>query len=260
MPSREPLRLNGATFNRDKTGLVRVVVPWEVYTLADCDHFTPNEEIGLPITDRSAEEFEVGTWRLLLTYEGLVQEPEPEDENSIEVSFQGNMSQDPIRSHHNFAFLKKKYGWEKIEGGSYGFPELLPASGTGSNPHGGGGTKTKLSDVHGTEAWLVAEGVFTATYTTRNPPGDLMDGVGTAVGTPRHWRLLGIPVPRGRNFLKQMPDLDRRGSAVRVTEKYRMSGPKGINRDIYNTSQINTGSSSGGGGGLQTGGLQTGSL
>jgi len=65
------MRLNGGTFKRDETGLISIVMPWEVSTLDDCILFIPDPApYGLPIVDRSAEEFTVGTWTLKLTYEG----------------------------------------------------------------------------------------------------------------------------------------------------------------------------------------------
>jgi len=253
-----PMRLNGASFSRDKTGLVRLVVPWEVYSIADCDHFVPSENVGLPITDRNAEETEIGSWKLMLTYEGLVQAAQPSEVDSIEVEFKGNMAQDPIKSHPGFDKLKAIYGWEKIAGGQ--FPELLPGSASGGSAHGGGSaSKGRLSEAFGTDSWLTAEGVFRATYTMRNAPQGLFDGVGTIIAVPRYWNLLGVPNPSNRNWFKCLPDVQRKGNAARITEEARLSGPKGWNKNIYGFSQLSR-RSSGGGGGLSTGGLTTGSL
>lgn len=238
MPNNAPLRLNGAKFKRDKTGLVSVTIPWEVYTIKDCDHFVPEEDLNLPITDRSASETEVGTWELLLTYEGLVEQPKAGDGTSIEVEFDGNMAQDPIKSHPTFDKLKEKYGWNE-SGNDKGFPEDMPEVNKGSqSAHSGDAAKKKKSSVYGVDSWLVAEGVFRATYTLRAAPQGLLTNVGKAVATPRFWSLIGLQVPPGRDWLKVMPKISVKGNAVRITEEYRLSGPNGVNKDIYNFRQV----------------------
>jgi hypothetical protein len=95
------MRLNGAKFRRDKTGLITITVPWEVYSPDDCNSFVPTESapLGLLITDRSADESEVGTWLLVLTYEGRVG---PQQPTEIVVELDSSMAQDPIESHPNF--------------------------------------------------------------------------------------------------------------------------------------------------------------
>jgi hypothetical protein len=255
-----PMRLNGANGNVDKTGLVTFVVSYEVYSLLDAITYAPKEQgVNLPIVGRNFTETEIGNWKLDLTYQGLHAEP-PKDDSAIEVELDGSMSQDPLKSNPNWSEINAEYGpWGKQPDGTTGFPEFLEGDGASDNAHGGGeASKNKPNPGYGVESWLVAEAVFRVKMTVRVVPPSIMEGVGLPVSTPPYWHLLGVPVPKGRDFLKLIPKIQVKGNAKSVTMEFKMSGPRGVDKLIYKQAQL--GGHSSGGGGLSTGSLITGSL
>lgn len=259
----EPLRLNGARVNFDRTGAVSVIVPYEVHSVQDTATFTPPDPpFNLPITNRSAEEMEVGTWRLELTYEGTVDNAGVnfEDATNFEVELDGSMQQDSIKSHPYFEWLKKRYGWESLveNGGNFGFPMYVPGSAGSATALSGQSQRLRVSPLYGADSYLVAGAVFRLSFTRQRVPDSILDDVGEVVDIPPGWGLLGLPRPRGRNWLKLAPKVRKQGNASRVALEYQLSGPRGINRDVYSFSQLPAGA--GGSGGLRSGGLTTGTL
>ena len=249
-----PLRLNGATFKRDKTGLVTLIEPWEVHSLEDCESFVPSPlPLGLPITDRNAEEFEVGTWQLRLTHEGKVSAGEVSFESSaeIEVELDVSMAQDPLKSHPNWEVVAAKYGWSTAK---EEFAETLPTTGgTGLSS----AKKARRNPLHGVDSYLAVGAIFRLTFTNNNALNDLLNDLGTVVSLPPGWNLLRVPAPRGRNWLKLGPRVRVVGNTTVYSPEYMMSGPNGWIRDIYGAAQIAKGAKEVG---LSTGGLTTGSL
>jgi len=178
-----PLRLNGAKFRADKTGLISYVEPWEVYTLEQCATFTPSDRpLGLPITDRNAEEFEVGTWTLTLTYEGQAGDGDVsfDSADSLEIELDTTMSQDPIKSHPNFEALKGKYGWDT---GKEEFAETLPATG-GQSSALSGSKKAQRNPLHGVDSFLSVGALFRVTYAAKRPQLARIQGPSAAGQAP----------------------------------------------------------------------------
>ncbi len=238
MSNTDPLRLNGAKFHRDKTGLISIVEPWEVYSLDQCANWEPSVlPLGLPITDRSAEEFETGTWQLTLTYEGEAGESSVSFDSSaaIEVELDSSLAQESIKSHPNWEALKKKYGWltDKEE-----FPDTMPGAAGDKTALSGAKKKPTRNPMHGTESWLSVGAVFRITYSSKSAPRDALEGVGTVVDRPPGFGLLGIAHPKGRNWLKDAPKVRVVGNASRISTEYIMSGPHGWLRDIYGAQQL----------------------
>lgn len=239
MPDTAPMRLNGASFTRDKTGLIKIVVPWEVHAIEDCVLFTPDDPpLGLPIVDRAADEFAVGTWTLKLTYEGMGDDGKNEFDNAgtVEVELDTSMSKDPMESSPVFDFLKSKYGWNAAK---KEFPEFMPAAAAGQQSPVSGQKKTpEKNDLFGSDGYLAIGAIFRLSYSTKNAPSDLMDGIGEVVEIPPGFNLLGIPVPRGRNWLKLAPKPVVRGNATKIVMEHMMSGPRKWNKDAYSFAQL----------------------
>ena len=190
-----PLRLNGAKFKADKTGLISIVEPWEVATLAECYTFAPEERpFGLPIVDRSAEEFVVGTWTLYLTYEGQSDDNDVsfDDDTRLEVELDPSMSQDPIQSHPNFEQIKVQYGWSTAK---EQFAETLPYTGAEAGALAGA-KKSRRNPLHGTDSFLSVGAIFRVTFSARNAPRNLLDGIGTVVETPEAGTISASPPRR----------------------------------------------------------------
>jgi len=260
--STSPFRMLGARGASDTTGLAKLTVSWEVDTLADALTYTPRPPDGVQLLykDRVYAETETGSWKLDLNYEGLHGDA-PRGDDGIEVSLKGSDSQEPIKSNPNWAELNATYGpWEKQEDGVVGFPEFLRQKASSTNVHAGGGNTTTgqiPNELYGVDSWLVAEGMYEVRMTVRIVPNNLLDGVGVAVAVPPYWRLLGIPLPKGRNFLKLMPDVTRKGNAKSISMRFKMSGPRGVNPLVYKEPQFGSSTRAAG---LSTGSLTTGGL
>lgn len=239
MSDSTPLRLNGAKFKRDKTGLITVNEPWEVYSIEDCALWVPSSfPFGLPIVDRSAEELEVGTWGLNLTYEGISRQAPPDNNSdAFEVELDTSMAQDPIKSHPNFDVLKTKYGWDTAK---EEFSETMPDTSAGNNGNAlsGSNSKGKRNPLHGVESYLVVGAVFRVTFSTQDAPNDTLDGIGTVISQPPYWQYLRIPLPKGRNWLKLAPRITVRGNAARISMEWMLSGPYGWIKDVYGAAQL----------------------
>ncbi len=233
------MRLNGAKYKRDKTGLIQVTIPWEVSTVEDCETFIPDEvPLGLPLIDRSAEEFTVGTWTLNLTYEGGGSDNVSFDTDAkLELEIDASMSQDPIQSHPNFIAIAAKYGWNKDKGEFAPYITKQGTAGTGTALSGAQAGELP-NPLYGTESFLNVGAVFRITYTAKTAPQDILDGVGTVFTIPPGYDLLGIPHPVGRNWLKLAPKVNRRGNATRTTLEYMLSGPWGWVKDVYGKQQL----------------------
>lgn len=232
--------INGSKGRRDKTGAVRLTIPFVCSTLAEALALAPSAaQLGtsLPITDTDFEELENGAWKATFTCEGLVAEAAKNDANAIEVEFDGTMGQESVRKHPNFAGLKLSYGWTKLADGREGFPEYIAQS----QLQGSTGTQSDQqvpNPFFGVESYKSVEAIFRATYTRRKVPLRVIDEVGKIVAEPYYWYLLGIKVPKGRNFLVLAPKIKKKGNVFTVTEEAQMSGPGGALRNLYNFTQL----------------------
>ena len=212
--------------------------PWEVRTIDDCAQFVPTiRPLNLPVTDRSATEFEVGTWKLMLTYEGLDSESSFgfEDENLLEIELDGAMSQDSIKSNPNFPTLRDTYGYSEATG------EFAPTV-AGDNLQNGlsGPPQPKASPLYGVDSYLAIGAIFRVTVVASNAPNSVMEKIGEIVERPPGYGFLGVPAPIGRNWLKLAPKISRKGNGTRISLEYMLSGPKGWNKEVYNFSQLST--------------------
>ncbi|MEQ1862332.1 MAG: hypothetical protein ABMA13_20630 [Chthoniobacteraceae bacterium] len=257
MSTTVPMRLNGGqhggSFRKSKTGAIVHTVPWEVYSLEDCESFIPSPPpLGLPITDRNASESETGSWILMLTYEGLVGEgtTDPDDDaNALDLELDGSMSQDTLKSNPNWKKIAAKFGWNST---AEEFPEDMPKSGSGTPAR---------NLLHGSDSYLAVGAIFRCSFVSRTVPDSVLAKVGEIFAIPPQFNHLGIRQIAGRNWLKLTPKIDRRGNAAHVTLEYMMSGPNGWVRDVYNFSQLRTtGSGDAAGSGLHSGSLSTGGL
>lgn len=256
MSATEPLRINGASYRRQKTGIITVVQPWEVHTEAECDTFVPKDRpYGLPLIDRQADEWTVGTWTLKLTFEGMtgsgVSDIDKAGEDVLQVELDGSMSQDTLKSNPNWETIEKKYGYSTIK---EEFPKTLPKT----DPK----APDVRNDLYGSDSYLAVGAIFRIVFASKNPPDSIMDKIGQIFSIPPRWELLRLAKPKGnRNWLKLTPKPVLRGNAIQTTMEFMLSGPNGWNRDVYNFSQLGRviGADSAGSG-LSSGGLTTGSL
>jgi hypothetical protein len=103
----------------------------------------------------------------------------------------------------------------------------LPETGGAQPALSGSKKKARRNPLHGVDSYLVAGAIFRITYASRRASGDVLEGIGTVVERPPAWSILGIPLPKGRNWLKLAPKVRRVGNATRVVAEWMLSGPNG---------------------------------
>lgn len=257
MAAIDPMRIGGGRYKRQRTGLITMSTVWVVHTEEELDTFTPVAPYGLLMVDRDGEEIDAGEWKLTLTYEGLSGDGVTDLDNAsadvLEVELDGSMSQDTLKSHLNWEYIGKKYGWNSTK--EEFSPTMPQQTGTGTGP-------AKRNELYGADSYLAVGAVFRVKFATRNAPASVLAKIGEIFEIPPRYELLKLPRPDARrNWLKLAPKVGSKGRDAEVALEFMLSGPNGWNRDVYNFSQLGlaiTGDSAGSG--LSTGGLVTGSL
>ena len=253
----EPLQLLGISGGVDKVGVVSIVVPFHVVTLAEAISYVPSlQNIGLPPVSRSFRQSEEGGYEVSVTYEGLTDDPK-DDLKTFEID--ASMAEEPIKTHPRFEDLKKQFGWDESLNT---FSEYLPGdSSTGTGLSGGSqpGAARKKSKLYGVESWLVAGAIYRVSYSSNTVPGSIFYGIGTVQNPPQIGKF-NLPPLGKRNWLKLAPKVRMRGNCIEITLEYMLSGPLGWFTEIYSTSQLGDSGGDAPGSGLSGGGLTTGSL
>lgn len=154
-------------------------------------------------------------------YEGIIKELGASQNVTFELDM--SLTEEPIKTHPDFANLRKKYLWNP---NTQRFPELI--AGTGKN-------KGKLvrSPLAGVEAYLSPGAIFRRTTVTNRIPANIYKGVALAGNIPS---VAGFEMPDigTRQWFKLAPKIRKRGNCVEVVEEWMLSGPYGVNSDIYN--------------------------
>lgn len=132
----------------------------------------------------------------------------------------------PAGAHPNLVNLKVKYGWmpddpEKPQGSGY-FPYYI-----NNNPANG------KSPLFGTDAFEITGAEFVKTYVLRYGTAvAAWAAIGTIVANPPDLlKVMGLTTHPTRNWKVRSPNIETLGSGLRVTEKWKLSGPGGWNAD-----------------------------
>ncbi len=217
----EPLR---ETRSINERGVERREVTW---LLAREDWRPPQAWRNLERVSATTEP-ENGAWRHVAVYEGLAGEGGGGGQREpalVTYELDGTQSQQPIQSHPDFERLRRVYGWEKLEDGSFGFPKQVPAGG------GGGAREGGISPLYGVTAWMDVGVVWRKTWAVREaevPRIRLQDlgrisvpeGPAPRPGERRNWMLSGVR-------------MRQRGNSVEVTKEWMLSGRGGWDLEIY---------------------------
>lgn len=245
-----PLATVGSKFNRDRTGLRKLVLkfivsrgdsePWDLL-----DTFLPTDLPGdVDEIDRSATKREDGDWDLEVQFGGGSESSFKED---AELDWSG--SEDPIESFSNFATLAAKWG----------------AKFDPQDPDKFDGWKRKIKDpkgdgmipnpLYGFTHFLNDGAVLRVTFNLKTyDPNQLRNLCRIDRPTIKDSRLSGMTTaPDNKNWLKKSVKVQFHGAAFQYVIEWLLSGLGGWVPDVYNPK--NPGS-----GGLTTGSLTTGSL
>jgi hypothetical protein len=190
---------------------------------------------GLPCTDASGEINDAGVCIVTYQYQGLDQSWTFAEEDQVTFELDTSMNEDPIETHPAFKQLKKIYGWSQTE---RMFAESVPNINTGNALTTTAG-KTIPNPLFGTDTWLTIGAIYRRTYAARSIPSTVLQGIGTIVKRPPDIGQFKLPADsKKRNWLKLSPKVSRTGNAVRITEEWMLSGPKGWLVPIYSTAQL----------------------
>lgn len=242
-------RIHIGTFGADRTGLISgsVQVHWddEQYARPQWERLQHSaapgpEEIGLalPCVDvkrgwEPAHSRAVYTY----TYEGLFLNAEY-DENAVLFEMDFSMSEDPIETHPNFDLLAKTFGWNFLK---REFQHTATAQGANAAKQSGlsGQLKkvfAKVNRLYGVTSYLSVGAMFKRTYTRREIPASVLQGIGTILTKPpagsAQFRL-PVAYSKNRNWLKMAPKITKRGNAVQIADEAWLSGPRGWVEEMY---------------------------
>lgn len=239
------LVLNGVTGDAgDRNGVASIVVPVHVPDLSTAFSINAQEVsaalgiAGLVCTGRPLSEMECGEFIVNFHFEGLNGDVAFEQaENLASYNFDGEMGDAPIQTHPNFEALTVKYGWDQE---NERFPRDMPNAKAGASTGLSKAAKKPTNPVFGTDAWFKVGAIFSRTYAVTVPSAAIYEGIGTLVSYPPGAEKLGLPRFKRRVWLKLAPQVDTSaGSAIRVTERHRLTGqdPEAA-RDIYGSGQL----------------------
>lgn len=239
----------------DRNSVASIVVPVRCETLAECFEVDPVAVAsalgigGLRCTDRPLSQHEDGGYEVRFTFEGF-NSPVDWDfaqQTLASYSFEGEMNEEPIQTLPHFlgkGGLADRYGYSFQD---EKFPRDIPGSAAAKAASALSQTEQNLTSasnpMFGVESWLKAGAVFTRSYAASVPSPSIYQGIGTLVDYPPGAGELNIPRFPGRVWLKLAPQVqsgDRgSGSAVRVTERYKLTGvTNGSEALIYNRAQL----------------------
>jgi len=235
-------QLLGSKGNVEKTGIVSISAKWTVPTEAEALAFllakAPHN--GVPFSEGSYTQTEDGEFDIDASYEGFPPEGGPNNEELAEFSFDGDMAEERIESHPKFEELKEDFVWDPEEKMFTGFlTETTSEDGLSATSVDDPRISQAIT-MKGVDKWLVVGGEYSVTYSSRVIPSSLFRGVGTKVTRPRGIGQFNLDLGE-RSFLKLMPRVTKRGNAVQIQERFRMSGPKGISEKIYAAGQLDPG-------------------
>lgn len=241
--SNTPIQLAGIQGGRDEqTGLVSCVIPWWVPNFEDA--FTVGDPFILTAVPQVDREF--GVWdpdftdngyQVGIRYEGI--EPGTGQEREESWEYDGEWKEEPIEKHWNIDVLKRDYGAYFDANQNLKFPEFLPkdsqsvAAAAQGFGQGLDSDKDVVNPLLGHKTYPLYLAVYSRTYVLENFPNEVVAAVGSILDAPRG--LVGA-TPEGRNWLFMPPRVAKRGNAIEVTERLKMSPPGGWPEAIYDIS------------------------
>lgn len=192
---------------------------------------------GFGLAGARAKQANDGTWNWELTFEGpsILSNPnDPTGESLAVYALEPSDEQIPLTSHPDITWIMANFGGY-IEDGKLLFSEKVPNN-TGSGSQNQGNVNAgKLNPFFAVEDYLSFGAIWSKTYCLKGVlPSDLLNSVETVVQSVPTPSWMTFPnLGSTRNWLKKVPQIGIRGTAVTISERYLLSGRGGHNPYAY---------------------------
>lgn len=217
----------------DANGLTTLQVPVNFPTLLEAFAMDPLRVAsqcgitGVKLIGSPVEQSETMEFLVTYKFQGIGKQAWNGTTADAQATYQllGIDTDSPAGSHPNLVNLKTKYGWVADDPndpqGPGHFPYFMPDG-------------TTKSPLYGTDAWENVAAEFVKTYVIK--PGSASIAAWSAIGTivanpPDLVKATGLTTQSGRNWKVRSPNIETLGSALRISEKWKLSGPGGWNAD-----------------------------
>ena len=192
---------------------------------------------GFGIVGARAKQSNDGTWNWEVIFEGpsiLSNSTDSTGESLAVYALEPSDEQIPLSSHPDITWIMANFGGY-IEEGILKFSDKIPNN-TGSGSQKQGNVNAgKLNPFFAVEDYLSFGAIWSKTYCLKGQiPADLIDAVETVVATVPTPSWMTFPnLGSTRNWLKKVPQIGIRGTAVTISERYLLSGRGGHNPYMY---------------------------
>ena len=229
-------RITGITQSQHGTTQLTYSIPALLNTSTECLSYpVPTTIPNIPnfgFVSARAKQANDGTWNWELTYEGpgvLGNPNDPNGENLAVYALEPSDQQIPLASHPDIIWIMDHFGG-KIKDGVLSFSEKIPPTAGSSSQ-----SQSKLNPFFAVEDYLSFGATWSKTYAVKGQfPADAMNAVETVVQSVPTPPWMTFPnLGAARNWLKKVPSIGIRGTAVTITERYLLSGRGGINPYMY---------------------------
>lgn len=218
----DPFPTTGSRFSKDQTGLRKIDLVFVVDGPVEhggaepydtLDHWSPAAPMGLAQTNRSSEKDSDGSWKLVITFEGITDGAAGDIVAEIDYA----EVDDPIETFEKFNALIEKYKakdkFYEETGKFQGFPRLLPAATAGAI--------REKSPVYGLKNFANDNRILVLTFVLREFRADLCKNI-CKIDKPLYPTGQQDLVENldGKQWLKRTVKIQFRGNAWRYTMKW----------------------------------------
>lgn len=222
----------------DENGLMTIVVPLNFPTIEAALAFSPARVAtvlgisGVKLISSPISRSDSNEHLVTYTFKGVKADwTFANADNAATFIYTPADTELPIGTNKNFKELKDTYGWKADD-------PLTDPNGPGHFPYWKKDNESNgRSDIAGTTSFLSSGGDFRKIYVARTIPASIFQGVNKIYTSPTGIAgtvaaaLANIASAQKRGWLKRMPRWETKGlgSAVRIEEVWRLTGPNGLN-------------------------------
>lgn len=214
------IETHGIRLQRDRIGVVQIVIPHFVETLAETLTVGERIVIGLPEVGRHATQHESGQgYDVWITYEG---DNDPQDDVSRGVgSLRSSFREEPLESHPNILEIVRKYQGFYTREGKVGFNPEYTDEGDRRDGLSGASEEgsTRKNPFYGVEKYMALEVIWQWRYPALAIRSSVLSRVGKIINSPPG----NPPSIDGRSkWLVLPPSAEDRGNVKEITEEYQL--------------------------------------